>query len=345
MKKIIVLLTVLSMITVGLSVSATTPMFNENQPSQATIENVVPEVKCGWIEILDQQGCKVYDSRDCGPDYEFPRRDPYIWESEKIVVWAIICDKNGRSDLHQHTVEAKFSQPDVLIDMTPMGLDHFLPDDPDTEIDENELCGVFKGEYLIPAFEVLHCGHDIAIECTDKFGGTAVPFPYHLTNCAGDMLIVYINPEMSSTFDPTTVIWQQFVTGVGWIGYPACTDEVPANDNPYVEHCYAKCYDPYLDEDVEVRVKYLLKIHGTDLEALGNNAGIIDCENILWAHYYPDPPDPCDIADAVELLNGEVDVGEFETCEDIFFCFWLNIPCGVEPGDFHGQIGLAIEVL
>lgn len=281
MKKILVILTAMTMIaTIG---TATTPEFNQNQDADATVVNTPPWIVDGWIVILNQEGVEVWNQTDPGNS---SRADSYIWESEKLVVYAIIHDDNGESDLWQHTVKAYLSPADNFV--TDLALVYFTND--------NKTEALFKGEKLIPGPDIWQCDHDVYIEDTDKYGATATNSPYTI------FYPLYINPEMSSTFTPDRIKWTDLHAG---------DKDVPADTNTHIEHVYAQC------NDIPVYVNYELWIHGTDLEGGIGTSHVIPCENVEYS--YLNGP-------WTSLTNGEVYLGEHVSCENISFDFRITVP-------------------
>ena len=315
MKKFVALIAAIMMVVMGTSfVTATTPEFNENQDADATVWNTPPYIVDGWIEILDQEANLVWSQLDPA---EGPRGDSYIWESEKLVVYVIIHDDNGESDLWQHTAQAWLSPEDALI--TDLAIVEFT----NTEGTE----ALFKGEKFMPSPAIWQCMHDVYITDVDKYGYTA-------TNSGLEIFwTLYINPMMTSTFIPESILWDQLFAGA--VRVPACT-------NPHIEHVYAACIDPDTGQEIHVNVNYLLKIHGTDMEGGIGVSHVIPCENIEYQAWKADGT--WIVEDLTPLTNGEVELGEFIACEDIFFNFFLTVPY-VEPGDYHGEVGFCIEAL
>ena len=315
MKKILTLFIATILVTIGtVAVTATTPEFNQDQPLTTTVHNTPPEIIDGWIEILDQTGVLVWTSQDADGDGVpdgGPRGDPYLWESEKIVVYAIIYDINGESDLWQHTAQAFLSPEDIFV--SELAIDYFI--DPMT--------AVFKGEKFIPAPDIWQCLHDVYVTDTDKYGATSIPREYIVID------EIWINPYMTSTFTPAEVFWPMLYS---------CDQDVLADTNPHIEHVYAYCLQG--STEVPVTVHYELKIHGTDLEGSVHTSHVIPCENVWYTATFPDGNTLTDF-----LTNGEKYVGEFISCQEIFFDFELDVPCPIEPGDYHGEVNLAIKAI
>ena len=314
MRKIGAFIATMLMITVGMTfVTATTPEFNENHDLDTYVDNTPPVIIEGWIEILNQSGELVWSSIDSS----LPRADSYIWESEKLIVYAKIHDDNGESDLWQHTVQAWLSPEDAFI--TDLAIDHF--------VDGTNNCeAVFKGEKFIPGPDVWQCLHDIYITDTDKYGACA----------DNDELVIfdhlYINPMMSSTFENAD--GDDFVK---WSLLHAGDEDIPADGNPYTEHVYAKCIDPDTGQAVPVTVNYELWIHGTDLEGGIGVAHVIPCENVEYS------------MDGgltwISLTNGEVFLGEYLASQDIIFDFRITVPLNIEMGNYAGEVGFGIKAL
>lgn len=308
MKKFVALFAAVMMITVGSSlVAATTPEFNQNQDADATVWNTPPYIIGGYIEILNQDGVLVWSQLD---PTNSTRADSYIWESEKLVVYAWIHDDNGESDLWQHTAEAWLSPDDAFI--TDLAIVNF------TNMNKTE--ALFKGEKLMPGPEIWYCTHDVYITDVDKYGYTA-------TNDGLEIFYpLYINPAMSSTFKSEqppyldTIVWSQVFAG---------DKQKEADNNPYIEHVLAEC------AGIPVTINYILGIHGTDLEGGVGTSHVIPVGNV---HYRMRG------GSKENLTNGEVELGQFITCEDILFEFYVDVPW-IEPGDYYGQVGFVIKAL
>lgn len=313
MKKFIALFAAVMMVTMGASmVAATTPNFNQNQDTDAFVDNTPPVILSGYIEVINQDGVLVWSNN---PDTPVGIRattngGTYIWESEKLVVYVLIHDDNGESDLWQHTAQAWLSPINALI--TDLAIDHFTNDE-QTE-------ALFKGEKFMPSAVIWQCTHDIYITDVDKYGACA-------TN---DGLVIfeplYINPEMSSTFYDTAGVFD-FVM---WSWLHAGDVNIPADGNTYIEHVYAVC------DDVPVTVDFTLKIHGTDMEGGIGVSHVIPVENI---EYSMD-----DGQTWVTLTNGEVNIGDYVTCTPIGFDFRITVPY-IEMGNYAGEVGFAIFAL
>lgn len=318
MKKLVTIFAAIMMIAMGSSiVTATSPQFNENQDMDAFVDNTIPHIVSGYIEVLNQDGICVWSNN---PDNPINTRattngGTYIWESEKLVVYAVIHDDNGASDLWQHTAQAWLSPNDAFI--SDMAIVQFL------NADETE--ALFKGEKFIPDATIWQCTHDIYITDVDKYGacadndGLEIFYP------------LFINPEMSSTFVGSDgldfVLWSYLLAG---------DIEIPADGNVYIEHVYAECWDYLSQGYVAVTVDFILKIHGTDLEGGVGVSHVIPCENVdysmdggvTWA----------------SLTNGEVELGAYVTCQDILFDFRITVPY-IEMGNYAGEVGFSIFAL
>jgi len=300
-KLVAVALALLLVLVFAVPALATTPEFDQNQDAEASVDNTCPTIESGYIQILDQMGRLVWDQTADPADNI--RKDSYCFESEKIIVYAMICDDNGESDLWQHTAQAWLSPIDALI--TELAIVEFT----------SPTCALFKGEAFIPSSSVWKCHHDVYITDIDKYGCTA-------TN---NRLVIYdclkINPDVTSTFIEPIVRWS---------GLRAGDVQVPARTNTHLEHVYAEC------DGVEVHLNYNLAIAATDLEGSVGVSHVIPVSNVEYSS---------SAAGIVKraLTNGHVDVGVFQSCDDIDFDFFVTVPT-VEPGDYHGEVNLEITV-
>lgn len=312
MKKFVALFAAVMMITVGASmVAATTPEFNENQDMDAFVDNTQPVILGGWIVILNQDGVTVYNSSD---PTTCIRSNSYVWESEKLVVYVIIHDDNGESDLWQHTAQAWLSPEGILI--TDLAIAYFT--------NSEETTAVFKGEKLIPDPLTWQCTHDIYITDVDKYGACA-------TNDGLEIFYpLYINPEMSSTFEGSDgldfILWSYLLAG---------GKDVPADGNTYIDHVLAQCFNSSSGGYDDVLVDYLLKIHGTDLEGGIGVSHVIPCENVEYSF---------DGGPWTSLTNGEVELGTSVTCTPHLFDFQITVPY-IEMGNYAGEVGFGIKAI
>jgi hypothetical protein len=300
-----VALALLLVLVFAIPAMATTPEFDQNQDAEASVDNTCPTIESGYIQILDQMGALVWDQTD--PDGSI-RKDSYCFESEKLIVYAIICDDNGESDLWQHTAQAWLSPIDALI--SELAIVEFL----------SPTCALFKGEAFIPASGIWKCHHDVYITDIDKYGCTALNNRLEIYDC------LKINPDVTSTFDPPIVRWH---------GLRAGDIQKEAVTNVHLEHVYAECVDP--DGTVwPVHLNYNLAIAGTDLEGSVGVSHVIPVGNVEFTSTKAG-------ITKRPLSNGHVDVGVFQSCEDIDFEFFVTVPT-VEPGDYHGEVNLEITV-
>jgi hypothetical protein len=341
MKKILLAFSVAVMLVAVGSVSATLPEFNENQDINTTVNNSRPRFIYGWVVILDQLNvfrwtnfdeaalmAAVADMEDtldmdlelddligCITYPDNVRCDPYCFESESLWVYAIIVDLNGASDLWQHTMKAWLSPTGIFL--KDMALTEDFPCGP--FVNPTDTVGIFKGEKFVEAPEVWQCLHDVYIEDLDKYDQTSIPEEFVVLDQ------IWINPWMGSTFTPSSVEFDAVIS---------CGPEVEATSNPHIEHVYAFC------DDLEVTVDYKLKIHGTDMEGAIHTSHVIPCENVRYVMTRPD-------GSTYEgwLSCDEVVLGDFQACQDIYFDFFLEPPCPIEPGDYHGEVGFAIEAI
>jgi hypothetical protein len=256
----------------------------------------------------------------------FERCDPYAFESEAVWIYIIVADLSGSSDFWQHHLEAWWSPEDAFL--TEMGLtEDFYMCSPHVYdpafLNTDKTVAIAKGEQFIGNIEQRQCRHDIYLTLIDKYGDTAYPPEYIIID------EIFINPYFGATFTPETVIFLDV--------YP-CAEGIAAWTNTHILHVGAFC-----DEDIPVCVKYDLSIHGTDLEGASdsNLNSVIEVENVCyeWEHESGDPyGEDC-------LTCDEVYLGTFIACEEIWFDFFLDVPCGTEMGDYHGEVGFGIAAV
>jgi hypothetical protein len=368
MRKIILAFSVAVMLAAVGSVSATLPEINDNRQMTSTVANSVPYFIYGWIDILDQLNVYKYTNFDvddliaaiaaveatmsshmgftvdldlggvaqCIDDYyatiTFDRCDPYTFESEQIWIYVIVADLSGSSDFWQHQLTAWWSPEDGF--MTDMGMTEDFaqcsPHDFDGAfLNEDKTVAIAKGEQLVEPVDERQCDHDIYLKLFDKYGDTAFPPELEV------IPHIYLNPYFGATFDPAVVTFLNV--------YP-CAEGIAAVTNPHELHVGSFCVNPNdPDNPIPVCVKYDLSIHGTDLEGASesNLNSVIEIENVCyeWEHISGSPfGDGC-------LTCGEIWLGEFTACEIIKFWFFLDVPCGTEPGDYHGEVGFGIAAV
>ena len=295
-------LSLLLALALAMPAMATTPEFDQNQDAEASVDNTPPEIVSGYIQIMNQKGALVWDQRDPAGS---ARKDSYCFESEKLVIYAIIHDDNGRSDLLQHTARAWLSPIDALI--TNLAIVEF------TNVEGTE--ALFRGKAFVKSAAVWQCLHDVYITDIDKYGSIAIKNGLVIYDC------LKINPEVTSTFDPAIVRWS---------GLKAGDVQKPADTNVHNEHVYAEC------DGVEVHLNYNLAIAGTDLEGSWGVSHLIPVENVEFS---------CSAAGITKrkLSDAHEDVGVFQSCDDIGFNFFVTVPT-VEPGDYYGEVNLEITV-
>ena len=299
----------ISMMVTGI-VTATTPEFNQNQDMTANVCNIPPVIIDGWLVILNQEGDEMWNQTLLGDGCDNIRQDAYCWESEKLVIWAIIEDENGESDLWEHEAQAYLFPDDMYV--TNLAIRRF--------INADNTQALFKGECFVPDPTVWQCKHKLYITDVDKYGDPAINSPFDVYD------ELFINPEMSASFSPEdTVTWSALSPG---------DMDVMADYDPYIEHVYAQCW--YDDQCVPVTVNYELRIHGTDLEGQGGISHVIPCENVEWKY---------DCLGWNIMTNGEVFIGQFITCVDLPFHFRIDVPSNIETGSYAGEIGFAIKAL
>ena len=302
-KLMAVALALLLVLVFAIPVMATTPEFDQNQDAEASVDNTCPVILDGYIQILSQTAVLMWDQTADPADNI--RKDSYVFESEKIIVYANIHDDNGESDLWQHTAQAWLSPIDALI--TELAIVEF------TNAEGTE--ALFKGEAFIPSSAVWKCHHDVYITDIDKYGCTA-------TN---NRLVIYdclkINPDVTSTFIEPIVRWH---------GLRAGDVQMAAVTNTHLEHVYAEC------DGTEVHLNYDLAVAATDLEGSVGVSHVIPVGNVEFSS------SAAGISKRA-LTNGHVYVGTFQSCDDIDFDFFVTVPT-VEPGDYHGEVNLEITV-
>ncbi len=288
--------------------------FNEIHEGMATVHNSAPTILCGYFEILDNDGNIAYKTDQEGNKVDGYRQAAYIWESEKLVVYAKIHDPNGISDFYQHTTEAWLSLPGspTHYKLTDMEMYEYNAGDPKN--------ATFRGEKLIPSPDILKCHYDITITDTDKYGISAENQPHEIFDC------LFINPEMSSTFTPDII---------RWLSLEANQDQVPADTNPHILHVDAECAGE------KVNVSYELKVRGTDFEGGISNAQTIPCSNV---EYNLTDCTGVQLFTKEPLTNPDKLLGEFKTCCNIT-TDWMMTTGAVEPGDYHGEVGFDIKAM
>lgn len=317
------------------------PQFNEIYPTDVSVENTPPVMLNGGIAIIDNAGNVVWDNvpdacKNCTcwpfPAGE-PRSDSYIWESEKLVVYAIIHDDNGISDLKQHTAMAWLSFTDANNNYEPMY--RFVTD--------MELCqctlnaegteGCFMGEYLIPTPDMLRCHYDVTITDSDKYGATGTCEETGLPwNVVHDCL--FINPMVTSQLsyieDPDNGE-RVPASAILWMDPPLVAGETrEADQSPFSMHVEARC------NDLTVTVPYQLSVRGTNLEGGIGNAESIPVECLEYS-----------LDSGVNWLpmsNAEQLLGEYESCQYVDIHLKITVPW-IEPANYSGQIGFDIKVL
>ncbi len=231
---------------------------NTNVPSQANIIESPAEIVDAWIDIINMDGIKIWNSTE-GADL---RADSYINDGEKLVVNVIIHDDNGiYINPPSHVIHANLSPDD-----TSLGILDFK-----YYIGEGQTTAFFNLTYIIPDPEVLQCRHDVYIYVNDG--------DHHEI---WDPL--YINPYVMSTFTPGSVVWSELYAG---------TTDKEADGNPYEHNVSAYCEvlgapDEYVDVD------YQISINGSNMTQAGV-PDIIPRENIRYdmgGSSYPLPETP-----------------------------------------------------
>lgn len=288
--------------------------WDETQDSAATVSNTAPIIGEGWVEIWDDVGELAYTTDPTAPVQGY-RDDPYIWESEKIKAFVWIHDDNGLSDLLQHTCQAWWSPENAFI--TDMQLDRDTVNPDETE-------GIYHGEYIVPGPGILQCAHDVYVTDTDKYGATGRTVDGDIKGVVADL--VFLNPFMSSTFEPTPI---------NWLDLHAGDMDVAADTNTHNLHVAAMCTDSD-GNPIPVAVRYELEIKGTDLEGGVSNAETIPCENVKVDSAR------CGL-NHLALTNADVLIAtDLYACEDVDFDFYLDVPW-IEPADYHGQVDFDIR--
>lgn len=311
------------------------PQFNEIYPTDVSVENTPPVMLHGGIAIIDNEGYVVWENvpdvcKNCTcwpyPIREEMRVGSYIWESEKLVVYVVIHDDNGISDLKQHTVQAWLSTPDVpkWRMITDMELCQCT-------LNENQTEGCFMGEVLIPSPDVLSCHYDITITDSDKYdatGATVDGVPYDVIyDC------LFINPMVTSQLTNQTT--GAPVATITWGLVPVdplvAGETREADKSPFDMHVEAKC-----DDEIIEGIAYNLSVRGTNLEGGIGNAESIPVGCIEYS---------LDCGETwVPLSNAEQLLGTYESCDYVKIHLRITVP-NVEPADYHGQIGFDIKVL
>jgi hypothetical protein len=338
---VVMVLALVMVLVSSVALAGKPPQFNEIYPTDVSVENTPPVMLNGGIAIIDNDGYVVWENvpdecKNCAECWPFPAGEPrsnsYIWESEKLVVYAIIHDDNGISDLKQHTAQAWLSYTDAEGNYEPAY--RFLTDMElcQCTLNENQTEGCFMGEVLIPSPDMMRCHYDVTITDTDKYGATGLCNETGLPwNVVHDCL--FINPMVTSQLSYTDPDTGERVpaSAIMWMVPPLVAGETrEADQSPFDMHIEARC------NDLTVTVPYELRVRGTNLEGGIGNAESIPVENMEYS---------LDSGTTwVPMSNAEQFLGQYESCQYVEIHLKITVPW-IEQADYTGEIGFDIKVL
>lgn len=268
------------------------------------ISNSEPTIFSSNVLIKDQYDNTLWGLGQTGNI----RSDPYIMNSEKLYVSVVIEDLDGEPEAGSYYLNAI-----VINDYTedeeyyiPLLFSHYINNPDNTR-------ALYEGEITIDHGE---CQHTIYLFDSDFFNYE------HLFNP------LYINPYMTGSLAPSSIIWTDLSLG---------SENIESEGNPFSYNVEAMCLDEY-GTQVPVAVNYELNISGTDMTHTTNPQYLIPSSNIEYSissgTYTPLPLYPNYNYIGQYVANGANDFG-----------FRISIPTNVQKGDYEGDIYLNLKVV